>query len=81
MIGAESASRRSAPPTGTFAVLCLLALGTRIAAAFGFPNPEQDGYSYVETIARLSASLSAGTFQLADLFDFWLPLYQFVPPL
>ena len=77
MIGAESVARRAALPTGTFAILCLLALGTRVAAAFVFPNPEQDGYSYVETIARLSASLSAGTFRAADLFDFWLPLYQF----
>ena len=77
MTGAESASDRMVLPTRTFAILCLLALGTRVAAAFVFPNPEQDGYSYVETIARLSASLSAGAFQLADLFDFWLPLYQF----
>ena len=77
MIGAESAARRAALPTGTFAILCLLAFGTRVAAAFVFPNPEQDGHSYVETITRLSASLSAGTFRAADLFDFWLPLYQF----
>ena len=77
MIGAESAARRAALPPGIFAILCLLALSTRVAAAFVFPNPEQDGYSYVETIARLSASLSAGTFRAADLFDFWLPLYQF----
>jgi hypothetical protein len=77
MIGAETAVRRATLPTGTFAILCFLALGTRVAAAFVFPNPEQDGYSYVETISRLSASLSAGTFRATDLFDFWLPLYQF----
>jgi GPI transamidase subunit PIG-U len=77
MIGAESAARRAALPPGIFAILCLLALSTRVAAAFVFPNPEQDGYSYVETIARLSVNLSAGTFRAADLFDFWLPLYQF----
>jgi GPI transamidase subunit PIG-U len=77
MIGAESATRRAALPPGIFAILCVLALSTRVAAAFVFPNPEQDGYSYVETIARLSASLSAGTFRAADLFNFWLPLYQF----
>ena len=62
MTGAESASDRAVLPTRTFAILSLLALGTRVAAAFVFPNPEQDAYSYVETITRLSASLSAGTF-------------------
>jgi hypothetical protein len=77
MSGAESATPRAPLPAGTFAILCLLALGTRVTAVFIFPNPEQDGYSYVETIARLSASLSAGTFRAVDLFDFWLPGYQF----
>ena len=81
MTGAESASDRAVLPTQTFAILSLLALGTRVAVAFVFPNPEQDAYSYVETISRLSASLSANTFRVVDLFDFWLPLYQFAAAL
>ena len=42
--------------------------------AFLLPNAEQDGYSYAETIARLSANL--GHLRLTDLYGFWLPLFQ-----
>jgi hypothetical protein len=55
-----------------------IALASRACAAFYLPNAEQDGYSYAETIALWSAKLSAGEFRLADLFGFWLPLFQFV---
>jgi hypothetical protein len=59
----------------------LIALTTRILAALFLPNAEQDAYSYTETIARMSASLGAGHFCLADLFDFWLPLFPFTAAL
>ncbi len=59
----------------------LIALTTRILAAFFLPNAEQDAYSYTETIARMSASLTGGHFRLADLFDFWLPLFPFTAAL
>jgi hypothetical protein len=57
-------------------VVWLIALGTRLAAAFLLPNPEGDGYCYAETIAHLSAQISSGHFHLTDLFGFWLPLFQ-----
>lgn len=53
----------------------LIALSTRLAAAFLLPNAEQDGYSYAEIIARFSAQFSAGHFQLTDLFGFWFPMF------
>lgn len=59
-------------------ILWVIALATRLSAAFLLPNPEQDGYSYAEIIARWSASLSEGHFRLADLFSFWMPLFSFV---
>ena len=58
----------------TWAILWTLALGTRLSAAFLLPTAEQDGYSYAEAIARLSANL--GDLHLKDLFGFWLPLFQ-----
>src|SRR3954451_6408534 len=59
-------------------VVWLLALATRLGAAFYLPNAEQDGYSDAETIGRLSTALGAGHFHLTDLYGFWLPLFQFV---
>jgi hypothetical protein len=61
----------------TWAAIWSIALATRILGAIFLPNAELDAYSYVETIARLSARLTAGHFRLADLFDFWLPLFPF----
>jgi hypothetical protein len=58
-------------------ILWIIALATRLSAAFLLPNAEQDGYSYAEIIARWSASLSEGHFRLADLFSFWMPLFSF----
>ena len=57
-----------------WAILWSIALATRLPAAFLLPNAEQDGYSYAETIARLSANL--GHLRLTDLYGFWLPLFQ-----
>lgn len=55
-------------------LLWSVALVVRLPAAFFLPNAERDGYSYVEIIAWLSANL--GHLRLADLFGFWLPLFQ-----
>jgi hypothetical protein len=60
----------------TFAVVGLIALATRLSVAFLLPNAEQDGYSYAEEIAQLSAKFATGHFQLIDLFGFWLPFFQ-----
>src|ERR1700736_2219989 len=56
------------------ASLWSIAFATRLPGAFLLPNAEQDGYSYAETIARLSANL--GHLRLTDLYGFWLPLFQ-----
>ena len=61
----------------TWLALWIVALGTRLPAVFLLPTPEQDGYSYAELIAQLSAKLSAGQFRVVDLYGFWLPLFQF----
>lgn len=58
--------------------LWVVALVTRLWAGFYLPNAEQDGYSDAETIARLSAALASGQFGVADLYGFWLPLFQLV---
>jgi hypothetical protein len=62
--------------TGHWIAIWLIAIGSRATAAFLLPNAEQDGYSYAEIIARLSAHISSGHLQWADLFGFWFPLFQ-----
>jgi hypothetical protein len=69
--------RANADARFVWVIVWLLALGSRFSAAFLLPNAEQDGYSYVETIADWSAKISSGHFRLSDLFGFWLPLFQF----
>jgi hypothetical protein len=59
-------------------IVWAMALATRIWAGFHLPNAEQDGYSDAETIARLSAALASGHFRVADLYGFWLPLFQLI---
>src|SRR6266404_3666439 len=61
--------------SGHWIIVWLIALGSRLTAAFLLPNPEQDGYSYAEIIARLSSQVSGGNLQLVDLFGFWFPLF------
>jgi uncharacterized membrane protein len=75
--------KNQAPPVRprVWIILWLLALVTRLWAAFYLPNAEQDGYSDAITIARLSTALASGHFHLADLYGFWLPLFQFVAAL
>jgi hypothetical protein len=68
----------ASPRLSTWILLWVVALSVRLGAAFYLPNAEQDGYSDAEMIARLSANLAGGHFRLADLYGFWLPLFQFV---
>lgn len=62
--------------TGEWIAIWFVALAVRLTAAFLLPNAEGDGYCYAEIIAHLSAQFSAGHFRVADLFGFWLPLFQ-----
>jgi hypothetical protein len=57
-------------------LVALIAITTRIAAAIALPNAEQDGYSYAEIINRLTNRIDAGQLRVADLYGFWLPLFQ-----
>ncbi len=61
---------------GHWIAVWLIALGVRLSAAFLLPNAEGDGYCYAEEIAHLSTQISSGHFHLAELFGFWLPLFQ-----
>jgi len=70
-------ARHSLPQTTILATgLLSIALVSRIAAAYVLPNPEQDGYSYVEIIHRLTEHLETGKFRVSDLYGFWLPAFQ-----
>jgi hypothetical protein len=40
------------------------------------PNEEGDGYEYLNAIVALRGPIVDGTLSPADLFGFWLPLYQ-----
>ncbi|HJT79624.1 MAG TPA: hypothetical protein VJ719_00380 [Chthoniobacterales bacterium] len=66
------------PPVRLIVFIFLIALLSRIWAAWALPNPEQDGYSYAEIIAKLTQSFEAGQVQVSDLYGFWLPLFQIV---
>jgi hypothetical protein len=50
----------------------------RVLAAFLLPNEEGDPYAYAQAIDMMRASLVGGRFTIAELFGFWLPLYQFI---
>lgn len=58
--------------------LALVSGTPRLIAAFLFPNPDGDAYSYFGTIETWRAHLAAGTFSVKELHSFWLPLYQFI---
>ncbi|MDB6148368.1 MAG: hypothetical protein JWO45_2032 [Spartobacteria bacterium] len=70
-------AEREATPS-TWALIWAIALVSRCCVALILPNAEQDGYSYAEIITRLSGLMASGNFRPADLFGFWLPLFQFV---
>jgi hypothetical protein len=76
--GQTVAPSGAAPGWRQWTALWVLALGTRLAAAFLLPNAEQDGYSYVLIIRNWTEKIAMGRFHLSDLFGFWLPLYQLV---
>jgi hypothetical protein len=66
------------PKAFRWALLLSVAAAPRLWIAFTLPNPDGDAYAYLETIERMRANLVAGTFSLKTLYNFWLPLYQFV---
>ncbi len=76
LISARKTSRSR--PYALLVVLFLSAAIPRILAAFVLPNEEGDPYAYVQAIDMMRASIVGGTFTLAELFGFWLPLYQFI---
>ena len=59
-------------------MLWALALATRLPAVWLMPNADGDAYTYAEIIDDMREKISRGHFTFADLFGFWLPLYQFV---
>src|SRR5437899_6180171 len=59
-------------------ILVLLAAVPRILGAFLLPNAFGDAYVYIRDIGTLSTKMRASTFTTADLYGFWLPLYQFI---
>jgi hypothetical protein len=61
--------------------LFLVAAVPRILGAFFLPNAFGDAYVYIRDIGAMSAKMRAGTFAIADLYGFWLPLYQFLSAL
>lgn len=65
-------------PRTLWATLVLISGIPRIAGAFALPNAFGDAYVYIRDIGTMSTKLSGGTFALADLYGFWLPLYQFL---
>jgi hypothetical protein len=65
-------------PVLFWAGLMLVAGVPRLLGAFLLPNAFGDAYSYLEAIEAMRARMAGGTFAVADLFGFWLPLYQFV---
>src|SRR5436190_17821706 len=50
----------------------------RVVGALLLPNAFGDAYAYTEQIYYLRRALLAGSFSVANLFGFWLPLYQFI---
>ena len=50
----------------------------RLLGAFFLPNAFGDAYVYIRDIGVMSVKIKSGTFALADLYGFWLPLYQFI---
>jgi hypothetical protein len=58
--------------------LILVAGSPRLLAALLLPNAFGDAYSYLEAVEAMRAKMAGGTFSVADLYGFWLPLYQLV---
>lgn len=62
-------------------MLVLSSVIPRILGAFFLPNAFGDAYVYIRDIGAMSTKMRAGTFAIADLYGFWLPLYQFIAAL
>jgi len=58
--------------------LTVVSLLPRLAGTLWLPNAFGDAYAYTEQIYYMRRALLAGTFSLANLFGFWLPLYQLI---
>jgi len=76
----ESA-RQSTKQRSWWLTLFLVAAIPRILGAFFLPNAFGDAYVYIRDIGEMSTKMRAGTFAIADLYGFWLPLYQFLSAL
>lgn len=70
------AGREGKLPGQLLLALWLVALALRLPGVWLVPNAEGDAYSYAEAIGAMSDKMLQGTFAFADLFGFWLPLYQ-----
>lgn len=68
-------------PRTNWLLLVLVSAIPRAAGAFFLPNGFGDAYVYIRDIGNLSTRISTGSFQLTDLFGFWLPLYQLIAAL
>jgi hypothetical protein len=68
----------SAKRTRLWLTLTLVSGLPRVLSAFLLPNAFGDAYAYVRDIGTMSERIYAGTFSLASLYGFWLPLYQFI---
>lgn len=70
--------RQNVISTKHYLLLISAALVPRLLGAIWLPNAFGDAYSYIEQIYFIRRALVAGTFGIANLFGFWLPLYQLI---
>src|SRR6267378_3180970 len=70
-------TKQQTTPTQLFVLYSLAAL-PRVIGALWLPNAFGDAYAYTEQVYYMRRALLGGTFTTANLFGFWLPLYQFV---
>jgi hypothetical protein len=56
----------------------VVAAAPRLLGAFFLPNTFGDAYVYIRDIGGLTTKIKTGTFAVADLYGFWLPLYQLI---
>lgn len=70
--------RKDSAAAKDYFLLMLAALVPRLLGAIWLPNTFSDAYSYIEQIYYMRRALVAGNFGIANLFGFWLPLYQLI---
>jgi dolichyl-phosphate-mannose-protein mannosyltransferase len=66
---------------GVWLALVFAAALPRVLGAFFLPNAFGDAYVYIRDIGVMTTKIKTGTFAPADLYGFWLPLYQFISAL